>query len=125
MLALREHLDVFYDHHLVVIDGEECGAQHDLGILVVALREVLHGALHTLWGTYESLAVWIFAQANEHLADEIGVAGGCESGFGNRLFAHVDLSAARFSSAGILERIGRCFLEPYLLQMGVTEATTQ
>src|SRR6266404_6903505 len=46
VLTKAEHFDVFYDHHFVVVDREQCLAQKRLGIVLVAFDEELHGLMH-------------------------------------------------------------------------------
>jgi len=56
VLAHAEHLDVLDDHHLVVIDGEECVVDDVGGLLGVAVGEVLHGLDDALRGVEEAFA---------------------------------------------------------------------
>src|SRR3981189_2323501 len=51
VLAQAEHFDVFYDHHLVVIDSEQCLAQKRFRIVLVSFDEKLHGFMHARWST--------------------------------------------------------------------------
>jgi hypothetical protein len=39
------------------------------------LGEILHRLLHTTWGVYEAIPVWIFAETDQHFPDEILEAG--------------------------------------------------
>ena len=78
VLAEAEHLDVFHDHHFVVADGEERALQQRFGVFVIAPGEELESFVNPLGCTKETFAHGIFAQANEHFADEIFESGGGE-----------------------------------------------
>src|SRR5271165_3260103 len=75
VLAKAEHLNVLYDHHLVVIHAEESTPQDLFGIFPVAFGEVLQRLRVTLWSLRQSLAIRLFSQPHEHLARQFFKAG--------------------------------------------------
>src|SRR6266404_4744820 len=75
VLAQAEHFDVFYDHHLVVIDREQRFAQKRFGIVLIAFDEKLHGLVHACWRTRKAFAIGIFAEADNHFAHQVFVGG--------------------------------------------------
>src|SRR5271165_4244022 len=75
VLAKAEHLNVLYDHHLVVIHAKESTPQDLLGIFPVAFGEVLQRLPVTLWSLRQSLAIRLFSQPHEHLARQFFKAG--------------------------------------------------
>jgi len=81
VLAHAEHFDVFDDHHLIVIDGEERVVDDVGGLLGVAVGEVLHGLDDALRGVDEAFARGILADAEDHFADEV-LEGGVAQGGG-------------------------------------------
>ena len=71
VLAQAEHLDIFDNDHLVVIDGEEGIAKDFFRILVVALGQVAQGLPITFRRFEQTLAIRVLAQADEHLARQL------------------------------------------------------
>ena len=61
VFAEREKVDVLDNDHLRVVFAEECLSQHFVGILLVALRQKLHGLSHTHRSLLQALAVGVFA----------------------------------------------------------------
>ncbi len=79
VLAKRKHLDVFHDHHLVVVHSEKCIVEDLFGILLIALGEKLQRLVHSLGGAQEAFAVWIFPQTHEELTHQFGIGGAAQS----------------------------------------------
>ena len=71
VLAQAEHLNVFNDDHLVVIDIKKRAAQHLLGILVVSLGKKLERLGVALRRLQQAFALSVFAHAHQHLAHEL------------------------------------------------------
>src|SRR5215469_4041356 len=78
VLAEAEHLDVFHDHHFVVGDREERALQQRFGVFVIAPGEEVESFVDPLGCAKETFAHGIFAQTNEHFADEVFKGGGGE-----------------------------------------------
>src|ERR1019366_2807920 len=87
VLTQAEHFDVLHDHHLVVVHAEQRRLQHLFRVFAVALGKVLQGVGEALRRLQQSLAVRLFAQANQHLARQLFEAG---AGQGRRFrqFSH-------------------------------------
>ena len=62
VLAHREEVDVFHDHHLIVGFLEEGVGEHLVRVLVVSACEHLHGLGHPERGFLESFAVGVLTQ---------------------------------------------------------------
>ena len=86
VLALREEFDVFHDHHLVVVNIEECIVQHLGHVHGVAAREEGHGLLHALRGAHQAIAGRVFSNADEQLTVQVlrgnAIQQGCFDGGG-------------------------------------------
>src|SRR4051812_35746055 len=79
MFAEAEHLNVFDDDHLVVRHREQGALEQGLGIFLIALGQVLHCFVDALRGGGETFAYRIFAQTNQHFANQV-----FETGAGHR-----------------------------------------
>src|SRR5271157_4426916 len=86
VLAKAEHLDVLHDHHLVVIHAVERALQDQLGILAVALGEVLQRLRVALRGLGQSFSAGLFAETDEHLARQFFKAGASQGRGFNHVF---------------------------------------
>src|SRR6266849_1398662 len=71
VLTEAEHFDVFDDDHFIVGDGEERAFEQGLGIFGVAAGEELQRLTNALGREFETFAVRVFAQTDEHFLDEI------------------------------------------------------
>src|SRR5450432_1497138 len=80
VFAQAEHLDVFHNDHLVIVDGEESFLQHRLRILLVTFDQMLIGAVHAVGSTNQAFAFGVFPEANDHLAHQIFERGAGNSG---------------------------------------------
>ena len=67
VLAETEHLHVFDDDHLIVVDGKQSACEQLLGIFLISLGQILQGTFHALRCALQALALRIFAQAHKHL----------------------------------------------------------
>ncbi len=66
VLAKRKELNVFHDHHLIVVFVKH-GAVHDgAQVLLVALCEEEHGLRIALWGIKQALSVGVLAHAFQY-----------------------------------------------------------
>ena len=57
---MLKKIDIFDNHHLIVLDGEERAIEQMIDILAVSLRHKAHGLGNALWRIQQSVAVGIF-----------------------------------------------------------------
>jgi len=70
VLAEAEHFHIFDDDHLVIFFVEERALEEGFGVLLVALGEELHGFVDAFGSRGEAFAIGIFAEADQHFADQ-------------------------------------------------------
>ena len=71
MLTERVEIDVLDDHHIVVIDGEQCVVEDIVDVCVVPGRQESQGLFHTRRRADEPFAVGILTELDQEAPDEI------------------------------------------------------
>ena len=70
VLAQAVEIDVLHDHHLAVVDGEQCVVEDFVDVHAVAAREELERLFDALGGVEEPFAARIFSELGKELPYE-------------------------------------------------------